>query len=171
MLSIGKKSFFFRFSTHFPNSWQVQISFFSIIFPIVQTQTPPHQCCWENVKKCQNFTYGYFDENSKNMIINRKTSKWKIFRKKRTYRDFDKNFQKFANHLRVKPLDTRKKGLFLGGGLYHQIFFFNFGDMILIQNMKNIKSKFWIDLEYFSQHLVNTSRFRGKWNLRILENS
>ena len=37
------------------------------------------------------------------MIINRKTSKWKIFRKKRTYGDFDENFQKFAGRLRVKP--------------------------------------------------------------------
>ena len=54
------------------------------------------------VKKCQNYTYGYFDENSKNMIINRKTSKWKNFGKKRTYGDFDKNVQKLAGCLRVK---------------------------------------------------------------------
>ena len=61
-----------------------------------------------------------------------------------------------------KPPDPPpKKGLFWGGSVPSNIFF-NFGDMILIQNMKNIKSKFWIDLEYFSQHLVNTSRFRGK---------
>ena len=37
----SKKSLFFRFSTHFPHSWRVEISLFSIIFPIVQTQTPP----------------------------------------------------------------------------------------------------------------------------------
>ena len=36
-----KNHFFFRFSTHFPNSWQVEISLFSIIFTIVQTPTPP----------------------------------------------------------------------------------------------------------------------------------
>ena len=35
-----KFTFFFRFSTHFPHSWRVEISLFSIIFPIVQTQTP-----------------------------------------------------------------------------------------------------------------------------------
>ena len=29
----------------------------------------------------------------------------------------------------------------------------------MIQNLKNIKSKFRIDLKYFSQHLVNTKRF------------
>ena len=39
----------------------------------------------------------------------------------------------------------------------------------MIQNMKIIKSKFRIDLKYFSQHLVNTNRFNQKWNLRILE--
>ena len=39
----------------------------------------------------------------------------------------------------------------------------------MIQNMKNIKSKFRIDLKYFSQHLVNTNRFNQKSNLRILE--
>ena len=49
-----------------------------------------------------------------------------------------------------------KKGLFWGCSVPSNIFF-NFGDMILIQNMKNIKSKFRIDLEYFSQHLVNTN--------------
>ena len=76
-----KITFFFRFSTHFPHSWRVEISLFSIIFPIVQTQTPPLQCCWENVKKCQNFTYGNFDKNSKNTIINRETVFTKIFEK------------------------------------------------------------------------------------------
>ena len=39
----------------------------------------------------------------------------------------------------------------------------------MIQNMKIIKSKFRIDLKYFSQHLVNTNRFNEKYNLRILE--
>ena len=32
----------------------------------------------------------------------------------------------------------------------------------MIQNMKNIKSKFRIDLKYFSQHLVNINRFNEK---------
>ena len=63
---------------------------------------PPLSCCWENVKKCQNFTYGYFVKNSKNTIINRETVFTKIFEKTRTYRDFDENFQKFAGRLRVK---------------------------------------------------------------------
>ena len=60
---------------------------------------PPLSCCWENVKKCQNFTYGYFDKNSKNTIINRETVFTKIFEKTRTYGDFDENFQKFAGRL------------------------------------------------------------------------
>ena len=67
----------------------------------VSRSTPP-QCCWENVKKCQNFTYGYFDKNSKNTIINRETVFTKIFEKTRTYGDFDENFQKLAGRLRVK---------------------------------------------------------------------
>ena len=74
------------------------------------TLPPLPQCCWENVKKCQNFTYGYFDKNSKNTIINRETVFTKIFEKTRTYGDFDENFQKFAGHLRVKdtpPFKTR----------------------------------------------------------------
>ena len=37
----------------------------------------------------------------------------------------------------------------------------------MIQNVKNIKSKFRIDLEYFSLH---TCRFNGKLNSQILEN-
>ena len=63
---------------------------------------PPLSCCWENVKKCQNFTYGYFDENSKNRIINRETFFCKIFEKTRTYGKFDENIQKLAHRLRVK---------------------------------------------------------------------
>ena len=43
--------------------------------------------------------------------------------------------------------------------------------MIMIQNMKNIESKFQIDLKCFSQHLVNTGWSSGKSNSRILENS
>ena len=49
--------------------------------------------------------------------------------------------------------------------------FFIFGDMIMIQNMKKIQSKFRIDLEYFDQHLVNTGWFSDKSNSRILEKS
>ena len=63
---------------------------------------PPLQCCWENVKKCQNFTYGNFDKNSKNTIINRETVFTKIFEKTRTYGGFDETFQKLAGRLRVK---------------------------------------------------------------------
>ena len=59
-------------------------------------RSTPHQCCWENVKKCQNFTYWYFDKNSKNTIINRETVFTKIFEKTRTYGDFDETFHKLA---------------------------------------------------------------------------
>ena len=38
----------------------------------------------------------------------------------------------------------------------------------MIQNMKNIKSKFRMDQKYFSQHLVNSNRFNEKSDLRIL---
>ena len=64
--------------------------------------TPPLSCCWENVKKCQNFTYGYFVKNSKNTIINRETVFTKIFEKTHTYGDSGENFQKCAGRLRVK---------------------------------------------------------------------
>ena len=62
-----------------------------------------------------------------------------------------------------------KKAFFWGRGSVPSNLFFNFGDTTMIQNMKIIKSKFRIDLKYFSQHLVNTSRVNEKWNLRILE--
>ena len=52
-----------------------------------------------------------------------------------------------------KSIDPQKS-LFLGGPAVPSNIFFNFGDTILIQNMKNIKRKFWIDLEYFSQNLI-----------------
>ena len=63
-------------------------------------------------------------------------------------------FEKKQNSLRpetypksfaFKPLDPPKKGLFWGGSVSSDIFF-NFGDTTLLQNMKNIKSKFLIDL-------------------------
>ena len=41
----------------------------------------------------------------------------------------------------------------------------------MIQNMKIIKRKFWIDSWYFRQHLVNTDIFNHRWNLAILENT
>ena len=81
-------------------------NFLSNVQPLADR--PPPWCCWEMVKKCQNFTYWYFDENSKNMIIHRKTSKWKNFGKKCTYGDFDKNFQKFVGCLRVKKHAWKK---------------------------------------------------------------
>ena len=61
----GKMNFFWYFFIHFHNGWQVEISLFPTIFTIVQSDTPPSSCCWENVKKCQNFTYWFFDKNSK----------------------------------------------------------------------------------------------------------
>ena len=60
---------------------------------------PPLSCCWENVKKYQNFTYVYFVKNSKNTIINRETIFTKICKKTRTYVDFDESFQTFAGRL------------------------------------------------------------------------
>ena len=77
----------------------------------MSTLPPPLQRCWENVKKCQNFTYGNFDKNSKNTIINRETVFTKIFKKTRTYWDFDENFQKFAGHLRVKEFLNNSKSM------------------------------------------------------------
>ena len=62
---------------------------------------PPLSCCWENVKKCQNFTYWYFVKNSKNTIINRETIFNKIFEKTLTYGDLDETFQKVGGRLRV----------------------------------------------------------------------
>merc|ERR1711951_268998 len=80
------------------------------VFPAMSSREQidllPLSCCCENVKKCQNFTYGYFDKNSKNTIINREAVFTKIFEKTRTYGDFDENFQKFAGRLRVKPSCT-----------------------------------------------------------------
>ena len=49
-----------------------------------------------------------------------------------------------------------KNGHFWRGSGLSNIFF-NFGDTAMLQNMKNIKIKFGIDLWYFSQQLVNTS--------------
>ena len=86
----------------FPKILEVKKKVFSATIERCQLYLPLPQCCWENVKKCQNFTYGYFDKNSKNTIINRETVFTKIFEKTRTYGDFDENFQKFAGHLRDK---------------------------------------------------------------------
>ena len=66
------------------------------------SRSTPLSCCWENVKKYQNFTFGYFVKNSKNTIINRETVFTKFFQKTRTYEDFDENFQKFSGRLKVK---------------------------------------------------------------------
>ena len=53
----------------------------------------------------------------------------------------------------------QKKGIFLVGGYVSSYTFFNFGDTTLLQNMQNIKNKFLIDLQYFSQHFVNAKNF------------
>ena len=55
----------------------------------------------------------------------------------------------------LDPPHPQKKTFFWGGSAPSDIFF-NFGDTTPIQNMENIKSKFLIDLKYFSQQLVNT---------------
>ena len=78
MLSIGKNSLFFSFFNSFsPQLTSRNFTFFNHFSHSPDPDPPPPQCCWENVKKCQNFTYWYFDKNSKNTIINRET----VFRK------------------------------------------------------------------------------------------
>ena len=72
---------------------------------------------------------------------------------------------------KASRLPTPQKRTFFWGGSVLSNIFFNFRDMIMIQNMENIKSTFQIDLEYFGQHLVNTDWFSGKSNSRILEKS
>ena len=81
------------------------------------------------------------------------------------------SFQTPKINASFKALDLPpEKAFFWGGGSVSSDIFFNFGDTTLLQNMKNIKSKFLNDLKYFSQHLVNTWRFYCKWNLKISEN-
>ena len=70
-------------------------------------------------------------------------------------------FQKLAREKRFRALNPEKKRpkkisdgtdpppqkkAFFGGGSVSSDIFFNFGDTTLLQNMKNIKSKFLIDL-------------------------
>ena len=93
----------------FPKNFGGQKKVFSATIEREQIYPPP-QCCWENVKKCQNFTYGYFDKKMKHTIINCETVFTKIFEKTRTYGDFDEHFQKFARHLRVKVYVDSRQG-------------------------------------------------------------
>ena len=58
-----EKFIFFRFSTHFPNSWRVEISLFSIIFPIVQTQTSPPPVLLGKRQKVPKFYLWVFWQN------------------------------------------------------------------------------------------------------------
>ena len=96
------KNHFLYWNHGFQKILEVKKSFLSNNRAWADLPIYPLQCCWENVKKCQNFTYGNFDKNSKNTIINRETVFTKIFEKTRTYGDFDETFQKFAGHLRIK---------------------------------------------------------------------
>ena len=77
MLSGKISLFFFVFPLIFSIIDESKFHFFQSFFPQSRPRRPLPQCCWENVKKCQNFTYEYFDKNSKNTIINRET----VFRK------------------------------------------------------------------------------------------
>ena len=52
--------------------WRSKKSFPSNVKPWAD-RPPPYRVAEKTSKKCQNFTYGYFDKNSKNMIINRET--------------------------------------------------------------------------------------------------
>ena len=103
-----KITFFFRFSTHFPHSWRVEISLFSIIFPIVQTHTPhPLSVAEKTSKSVKILPIGFSTKTQKSVITRRKWF-FQNFRKKCTYGDFDENFSKFARCLGVKFLEGRK---------------------------------------------------------------
>ena len=95
-----KITFFFRFSTHFPHSWRVEISLFSIIFPIVQTQTPPPVLLRKR-QKVPKFYLWVFRQNSKNMIINRETVFTKIFEKfeEKTFSQHNEGFSIFCQKI------------------------------------------------------------------------
>ena len=63
-----KFTFFFRFSTHFPHSWRVEISLFSIIFPIVQTQTPPSSVAEKTSKSAKILPMGISTKTRKTWL-------------------------------------------------------------------------------------------------------
>ena len=66
-------TFFFVFSTHFPHSWRVEISLFSIIFTIVQTPTPPPLSVAEKTSKSAKILpIGFLEKNRKSSVLLRK---------------------------------------------------------------------------------------------------
>ena len=103
MLSIEKHHFFFLgFSSHFPHSWRVEISLFSIIFTIVQTPTPPLSVLLRKRQKVPKFYLSVFWKKIENPQCCWENVFFEIFENTRTYGDFDENFQKFAGRLWVK---------------------------------------------------------------------
>ena len=52
--------------------WRSKKSFPSNMEPL-SDRPPLPQCCWENVKKCQNFTYRFFGKKSKILSVAEKT--------------------------------------------------------------------------------------------------
>ena len=64
-LCMGKNEIFLVFFHSF-SQWLTSRNFtFSNHFYHSSEWHPPPSCCWENVKKCQTFTYWFFDKNSK----------------------------------------------------------------------------------------------------------
>ena len=102
-------TFFFVFSTHFPHSWRVEISLFSIIFTIVQTPTPPLSVLLRKRQKVPKFYLSVFWKKIENPQCCWENVFFEIFENTRTYGDFDENVQKIASRLRVKtgPFQTQ----------------------------------------------------------------
>ena len=97
-----KMNFFLYFFIHFHHGWQVEISLFSIIFTILQSDTPlPHSVAEKTSKSVKILPIGFSTKTRKSVITRRKWF-FQNFRKKCTYGDFDENFQKFARCLGVK---------------------------------------------------------------------
>ena len=97
-----KMNFFLYFFIHFHHGWQVEISLFSIIFTILQSDTPlSHSVAEKTSKSVKNVHMGFSTKTRKSVITRRKWF-FQNFRKKCTYGDFDENFSKFARCLGVK---------------------------------------------------------------------
>ena len=94
-------NFFLYLFIHFHHGWQVEISLFSIIFTILQSDTPPHSVAEKTSISVKILPIGFSTKTRKSVITRRKWF-FQNFRKKCTYGDFDENFSKFARRLGVK---------------------------------------------------------------------
>ena len=74
-------TFFFVFSTHFPHSWRVEISLFSIIFTIVQTPTPPLSVLLRKRQKVPKFYLSVFWQKIENPSLCWENVFFEIFEK------------------------------------------------------------------------------------------